>query len=130
MTRLKYLVLFLASCMIFQLADFAAVKLGIFTVNNKAVFGFAANNFLAFIISIIFLMILFLLARKTNLLIFFFCLIAGASISNLVDRIIYGGVIDYFEFWFLPVFNFADLVIVIFMTLFFFKKTFSQLGGE
>jgi len=40
-------------------------------------------------------------------------LIAGGAIGNLIDRILYGYVVDFFDFQFFPVFNIADSAIVI-----------------
>ncbi len=40
-------------------------------------------------------------------------LIVGGAIGNLVDRIVYGFVIDFIDFRIWPVFNIADMAIVI-----------------
>ena len=51
-----------------------------------------------------------------------YSLLLGGIIGNLIDRIIYGYVIDYLEFIIfnkhMPIFNFADICIVIGTTLF------------
>jgi signal peptidase II len=39
-------------------------------------------------------------------------LIAGGATGNLIDRILFGGVIDYIDFKVWPVFNLADIAIV------------------
>lgn len=39
-------------------------------------------------------------------------LIAGGAAGNLIDRVIFGGVVDYIDFRFWPVFNLADIAIV------------------
>jgi len=39
--------------------------------------------------------------------------IAGGAISNYVDRILHGFVIDYIKIWFWPVFNIADIAITV-----------------
>lgn len=53
--------------------------------------------------------------KKGNSIIGHLCVIAG-SISNLIDRIIYGGVIDFillsYNSYSWPVFNIADMMIV------------------
>lgn len=45
-------------------------------------------------------------------------LILGGSIGNLVDRLLYGEVIDWLDFRFWPVFNIADMALVIGLSLF------------
>lgn len=39
--------------------------------------------------------------------------IAGGAISNYVDRILHGYVIDYMKIWIWPVFNLADIAITV-----------------
>jgi len=51
--------------------------------------------------------------------------ILGATIGNLIDRIIWGHVIDFLDFRIWPVFNIADSFItisVIFLIFYFWKK--------
>ncbi len=38
--------------------------------------------------------------------------LAGGAVGNLIDRVYYGGVIDFFDFRIWPVFNVADMAIV------------------
>lgn len=70
------------------------------------------------ITTLIFLYIIFLKNKKLNKSeIITYGLLIGGIIGNLIDRIIYGYVIDYLDFYILnydyPVFNFADICIVI-----------------
>ena len=95
---------------ILQLIDYLVVKHFPYSVNSNLIFGVFAGNFLAIAISILILVtILFLRKKLTGLGLI---LITGGLISNLMDRIIYSGVIDYFTLWFIPKFNTADLLIV------------------
>lgn len=50
--------------------------------------------------------------KNLSLILFLILIIAGAY-SNLLDRIFYGGVIDYLNFNFWPVFNLADVMITV-----------------
>jgi len=57
----------------------------------------------------------------------FVALIAGGAVSNLIDRVNMGYVVDYVNFWYIPTFNVADLAIIIGTVgvgyWFYFKKT-------
>lgn len=97
--------------------------------NTGAAFSILENNtiFLIIITFIsLFLIYKFLLKNKkfNKLEIVTYSLLIGGIIGNLIDRIIYGYVIDYLEFIILnrhmPIFNFADICIVIGTFLFLF----------
>ena len=49
-------------------------------------------------------------SREKNI---FFALIIGGALSNIIDRIAYGAVIDFINFHFWPAFNLADSAITI-----------------
>lgn len=61
--------------------------------------------------------------KKIEILIY--SLLIGGIIGNLIDRIVYGYVIDYLEFiilnHYMPIFNFADICIVIGTILFLYE---------
>jgi len=97
--------------------------------NTGAAFSILENNtiFLIIITFIsLFLIYKFLLKNKqfNKLEIVTYSLLIGGIIGNLMDRIIHGYVIDYLEFIILnrhmPIFNFADICIVIGTFLFLF----------
>ena len=101
----------------------------IYVENTGAAFSILENNtiFLIIITFIsLFLIYKFLLRNKqfNKLEIVTYSLLIGGIIGNLIDRIIYGYVIDYLEFIILnrhmPIFNFADICIVIGTFLFLF----------
>lgn len=68
--------------------------------------------------------------QKNNLLIFSFLLIILGAISNLIDRIIHGAVIDFISFQIMSfqfaVFNLADVWIVIGVFILLFKEPFKN----
>lgn len=106
----------------FLLGESQPVIEGIFHftyVRNTGVsFGMLADNL--FLILILQLIIIFILIYlKTKLLPdhffinFCYVFIFAGAIGNLIDRFIYGYVIDFFDFQIWPVFNFADIYIVL-----------------
>lgn len=84
------------------------------------------NRFLFVIVAVLALYLIYKLFIKdkkiTGLKILIFSLLISGIIGNLIDRIIFGYVIDYFEFTLfnnnMPIFNFADICIVIGAILF------------
>ncbi len=86
--------------------------------NTGIAFGLFKNNniFMIIVISIIVILLLFFYYREKNkslaLSISVMFLVSGA-IGNLIDRIIYGFIVDYINFTFWPAFNLADSLVVI-----------------
>lgn len=105
-----------------------------YVTNTGAAFSFSlgsdAFNRAFFILSSIIAIFIFLyLFSKENkgIVISGYALILGGAVGNLIDRIAYGAVIDFFDFKFFsfimdrwPVFNIADssIVIAVFILLF------------
>lgn len=98
--------------------------------NTGAAFSIMSNNTILLIaIGLIALILIYFLLIKNNILskldIIIYSLLVGGIIGNLLDRIIYGYVIDYlsvkiFNYNF-PVFNLADMGIVVSVFLIFIK---------
>lgn len=63
-----------------------------------------------FILAII---VFLVLSKPTKLEVTAGSLVVGGAIGNYIDRIIRGYVVDFIDFKFWPVFNFADICIVI-----------------
>ena len=97
--------------------DFLLFKLD-FVKNYGAAFNiFSGSRIFLSLISIIFsILLIFLILRKNNLNtidLYSYCFILGGTISNGIDRILKGYVIDFINLNFLnfPVFNIADISI-------------------
>ena len=62
--------------------------------------------------------------KRKNIYLLLLSLVIGGGVSNFIDRIFRGGVVDYINFWIIPSFNLADLIItlsvigVVILTLF------------
>lgn len=99
--------------------------------NTGAAFSILTNNVSLLIgISLISLILIYYYLLKDNKLIkidyIIYSLLIGGIIGNLIDRIIHGFVIDYLSFkifnYYFPIFNLADIGIVISVILIIFKS--------
>lgn len=99
----------------FLLGDWLKLKL---TYNTGVAFGipldfyFILASYLAILIALIALISICYRRRQTASAIVFSFIFAG-GFSNLIDRLKFGRVIDYFDLKFYSVFNLADAMIVI-----------------
>jgi len=73
------------------------------------------------ILSILFYLLIKNYYQKNLFNIFYLSLTIAGAISNLIDRYFYGYVLDFIHLSILPVFNLADLLIVIGVGLWLFK---------
>ena len=87
------------------------------------------SRFLLIFIAIAVLIGLIIYINKLEVIddidIFIYSLLMGGIIGNLIDRVIYGYVIDYLCFnfgkFYFPIFNFADICIVVAVIIIFLK---------
>lgn len=96
-----------------------------YTLNTGALFGmFKGMNLVLIFVSIIILFLLLMYYHKHKKQYLGFGFLVGGLIGNVIDRIIFGGVIDFLDFKIWPVFNLADSAIVIgvLLVLFSFRK--------
>ena len=98
--------------------------------NEGAAFSLLTGNRILLIsIGILALVGLIIYIKKLEVIddfdIFIYSLLLGGIVGNLIDRIIYGYVIDYLSFnfggYFFPIFNFADICIVVSIVLMIFR---------
>lgn len=96
--------------------------------NNGAAFSILENNKILLIgiaIAALFLIIIFFIKDKklNNSDIVIYSMLMGGIVGNLIDRVVYGYVIDYLDFKIInynfPIFNFADILIVVSIMLLF-----------
>lgn len=98
---------------------------------------FQDNNFAASLISIIIMILFFTLFYRMiiteSIMRFILVSFLSASCSNLFDRIMRGGVVDYISLWGLPSFNLADIIITVSIIILFiwfvrYEKKFYSSG--
>ena len=85
---------------------------------ESEVIGFILN--LLGIVGVAYWLVRFLKSESSkfkNIYLVLLSTILGAGLSNMLDRIFRGGVMDYIKFWFLPKFNIADLLITASVTI-------------
>lgn len=116
--RKKERVIFLFGIILLdQISKLFFLKSGIGFINKGISFGILLSHY-GVILLICFLLLLGLLVSsnfaKKN---FWFQLVLAGGLSNLLDRVFRGGVVDFISFWFFPSFNLADIVIVVGVTL-------------
>lgn len=106
-----------------QFLKFISLTFGFGFVNRGISFGwFPWISPLVFIILNLLLIATFFKFRQNP---FAAAVIAG-GVSNLFDRVIRGGVVDYIGLWSLPVFNLADALIVFGAVLFVVDLSFAK----
>lgn len=128
------------SCLILFIIDRITKYISLNTLSERRVYFFdfiglehQLNNGIAFsikiplfiILSTTFLIIFFLIYNvlqkiqcREHSKVFLFLLIIIGAMSNLIDRFLYGGVIDFIKIWIFPVFNLADAYITISIILY------------
>jgi len=69
------------------------------------------------VVSVILIVWLYRLSKQEKILTWSIALILGGAIGNLIDRVAYGHVVDfiqwYYQSWYFPTFNIADVAITI-----------------
>lgn len=113
-----------------QLIKYALIRFEFFTIviNSDTALNILrlSNNSLIYIISIILIAVLIYAIKfeESNLSRIILFILIGAGCSNLLDRIFRDGVVDYVSIFNLPIFNLADLVITLCISLTIIKKIF------
>lgn len=110
----------------------------VFVRNEGIVFGLFSNNNLnniftiSSIISIVIIVLIFYKFAKKNSLSYFLSMIIGGAIGNIIDRILYGYVVDFVKVDSFYVFNVADASITIgsillIIYVIFYEKKFNNI---
>jgi len=80
-------------------------------INPNYIFGFGVNGGLFFLLAAILILILGIIKLEKTANIYPFGLMLGGALSNLIDRLFRGGVIDYFNIGLIK-FNLADIFLI------------------
>ena len=120
----RKIILFLVSLALLQTLSFILIRFDLATVNPKIFFGQYFDNETAIIV-VMGLLIPFwhFLKNVLKAQVGLRNIILASVCSNLLDRVFYGGVVDFIDLAIIPVFNAADMVIIIGLILLCLDKT-------
>jgi len=110
---------------VLQVTNYFVHKYGSADINHQFVFGTLGDNSIATVFSLILIAILAFSQKKALIETVPAYLIITGALSNIIDRIFYGGVIDYFSLPLIPTFNLADICVVMGIGIFIYH-TLSQ----
>lgn len=105
-------IIYLTSFLNFELIWNEGIAFGLLSFENSKVY-----NFISIIILLVVLIILFVIYKTKNYTVYFYSMIVGGALGNLLDRVRYSSVPDFIDFhigefhWF--IFNIADIFISI-----------------
>ncbi|MFA6183852.1 MAG: signal peptidase II [Parcubacteria group bacterium] len=126
--KLIFLIFFLA--IIDQLAKYLIRYFdGFYICNGGISFGFSVPNWVFYpVVALIFIVACSYLWEKINFEDFVInkvgiAFILGGAIANLMDRYNFGCIIDFIDLKFFPVFNLADIFIMVGALLIIFKRS-------
>lgn len=99
--------------------------------NTGGAFGILRNHTKLFIVVSILVMgfmVYYLIKEKNKDFFhnFIFSLILGGALSNLIDRVLFGYVVDFIDIMVWPVFNFADMAISVSITVLIIHTLFKK----
>jgi lipoprotein signal peptidase len=84
-----------------------------YLINRSMIWGLIPGNRSAIVLSVATLIVLgFFLFYNTKYRLWITLIMIGAG-SVALERIVFGGALDYLRIWFLPAFNFADILIIL-----------------
>lgn len=106
-----------------QLVNFVLTSLypSLVTLNQGILFGFVTNIYIVGILLVIGSIILGYLIFRTHEIDISLLLVLAGAVSNVIDRFIYGGVVDYIHFFSISQFNLADTYIVLGLVIYVYK---------
>lgn len=108
----KFILITVLLAVVCQISDFIAANYFNIHLNQLAIFGLMLNNTLSAILSMLILVLVGWFFTKYQSYQTSLAVLSAGIISNVIDRLVYGGVVDYINFLDIFLINLADILIV------------------
>lgn len=92
-----------------------------FILNKSFFFGNLGSNSLAIFVSLFFILIVLIYVKRRYVSPIALIFLLSGAVTNVVDRLIRGGSVDYLHLLNIPLFNIPDVLIVLGLAIFFFE---------
>jgi len=120
--KLEIIFAILVLTVILEMAHYTILSSEIsYTINSAFIFGILGTNVVAIMVSLILIVVILIYVKRRYVSPSALIFIMSGAITNVLDRIVHGGSIDYVHFLNIPAFNAPDILIVFGLVIFFFE---------
>jgi signal peptidase II len=120
--KLEILFSILVLVTILEIAHYTVISSDLaYFVNKSFIFGNFGTNILAIVVSLILIVTILIYVKRRFISPSALIFVMSGAITNIIDRFIHGGSIDYIHFLNIPIFNAPDVLIVAGLSIFFFE---------
>ncbi|PIS08033.1 hypothetical protein COT78_00415 [Candidatus Berkelbacteria bacterium CG10_big_fil_rev_8_21_14_0_10_43_13] len=120
--KLETLFSILVLITILEIAHYTVISSDLaYIVNKSFAFGNFGTNILAIVVSLILIVTILIYVKRRYISPLALIFVMSGAITNIIDRLIHGGSIDYIHLLTIPIFNAPDVLIVAGLSIFFFE---------
>ncbi len=120
--KLEILFSILVVVILLEIAHFTVLSSQLtFIINRAFLFGSFGTNWLAVLVSLIFLIIILVYVKRRYVSPVALIFVLSGAITNILDRLVHGGSVDYIRLMNIPLFNIPDILIIVGLAIFFFE---------
>lgn len=120
--KLEIIASILVLIVIIEIAHFTVLSSDLVSnINKFFFFGSLGTNWLAILVSLVFLIIVLVYVKRRHVSPLALIFVLTGATTNLLDRFIHGGSVDYIKLMNIPLFNLPDSLIILGLAIFFFE---------
>lgn len=120
--KLEIIASILVLIVIIEIAHFTVLSSDIVSnINKFFFFGSLGTNWLAILVSLVFLIIVLVYVKRRHVSPLALIFVLTGALTNIIDRFIHGGSVDYIKLMNIPLFNIPDVLIIAGLIIFFFE---------